>query len=58
MSMCASVRKTRLLTLAELRSVSALGGMRLLQPGNRLSITPVSATEWRHLQALLAEPSS
>ena len=41
------VRKTRLLPLAEMRGMPALDGMRLLQRGNRLSITPVSAAEWR-----------
>lgn len=41
------VRKTRLLPLAEMRRMPALEGMRLLQRGNRLSITPVSAAEWR-----------
>ena len=41
------VRKTRVLPLAEMRGMPALEGMRLLQRGNRLSITPVSAAEWR-----------
>jgi predicted RNA-binding protein with PUA-like domain len=41
------VRKTQLLPLAEMRRMPALEGMRLLQRGNRLSITPVSAAEWR-----------
>jgi predicted RNA-binding protein with PUA-like domain len=40
------VKKTRLVPLAELRSQSALGTMRLLQRGNRLSITPVDPREW------------
>ena len=48
-----AVRKTRLLPLAELRARKELAGMRLLQPGNRLSITPVSAAEWRFLARLL-----
>jgi predicted RNA-binding protein with PUA-like domain len=48
------VRKTRLLPLAEMRDVKALEGMRLLQRGNRLSITPVSAAEWRVITKLLA----
>jgi predicted RNA-binding protein with PUA-like domain len=43
------VRKTRLLPLAEIRGMPALAEMRLLQRGNRLSITPVSAAEWRVL---------
>lgn len=40
------VRKTRLLPLAELRARPELAGLRILQRGNRLSITPVSADEW------------
>ncbi|MBS0389823.1 MAG: EVE domain-containing protein [Comamonadaceae bacterium] len=41
-----ALRKTRLLTLAELRAHPALADMRVLQRGNRLSITPVLAQEW------------
>lgn len=48
------VRKTRLLTLPEMRTEPALAGMRVLQPGNRLSITPVTPAEWERLQRLLA----
>lgn len=33
--------------LARLRQEKALAGMRLLQKGNRLSVTPVSEREWR-----------
>ncbi|TMG86234.1 MAG: EVE domain-containing protein [Betaproteobacteria bacterium] len=40
------VKKTRLVPLPELRSQSELGTMRLLQRGNRLSITPVDPREW------------
>jgi predicted RNA-binding protein with PUA-like domain len=43
------VRKTRLVGLAELRSHRELSGMRVLAPGNRLSITPVSAGEWEFI---------
>ncbi|MBL8346617.1 MAG: EVE domain-containing protein [Rubrivivax sp.] len=39
-------RKTRLLSLAEMRAAPELAGMRVLQRGNRLSITPVTAEEW------------
>ena len=49
-----ALRKTRLVPLAELREQKALASMRLLQPGNRLSITPVSASEWRLIAKLLA----
>jgi predicted RNA-binding protein with PUA-like domain len=41
------VKKTRLVPLAELRAQRALAKMWLLRPGSRLSITPVSAAEWR-----------
>jgi predicted RNA-binding protein with PUA-like domain len=44
-----AARKTRLVPLAELRKHKALAGMVLLRPGNRLSITPVSAAEWRYI---------
>jgi predicted RNA-binding protein with PUA-like domain len=46
-------RVTRLLRLAEMRSIPALATMRVLQRGNRLSITPVTADEWRAVLALL-----
>jgi predicted RNA-binding protein with PUA-like domain len=48
------VKKTRLLSLEEMRSTPALATMRTLQRGNRLSITPVSATEWRAAIKLLS----
>ncbi len=47
------VRKTRLLTLAEMRLAPALTSMQLLQRGNRLSITPVSPAEWQAVLELL-----
>ncbi len=49
------VKKTRLLPLKEMRAAPQLAEMRLLQPGNRLSITPVSPAEWRAVLALLGE---
>jgi len=48
-----ALRKTRLLGLAELRRQRALAGMWVLRLGNRLSITPVSAAEWRIITARL-----
>ena len=39
-------RKTRLLSLAEMRNAPELASMRVLQRGNRLSITPVTTDEW------------
>jgi predicted RNA-binding protein with PUA-like domain len=47
------VRKTRLLSLKEMRTRPELATMRVLQPGNRLSITPVTPEEWRAVLALL-----
>ena len=49
----ALVRKTRLLSLAEMRSEPRLAGMQVLARGNRLSITPVASAEWRLLQSRL-----
>ena len=42
-----ALRKTRLIRLAELREQPDLAEMRLLQRGNRLSITPVEARHWQ-----------
>ena len=47
------MRKTRLVAIQELRGQRALADMRLLQRGNRLSITPVSAQEWAFIETLL-----
>jgi predicted RNA-binding protein with PUA-like domain len=47
------VRKTRLLPLQELRAHRELAGMRVLQRGNRLSITPVAPQEWDFIGRLL-----
>ena len=44
--------KTPLITLAQLRDDPALAGMALLKRGNRLSITPVTPTEWTHITRL------
>jgi predicted RNA-binding protein with PUA-like domain len=48
-----AVKKTRLLPLAELKAQRPLRNMVTLRPGNRLSITPVSAAEWRHITTKL-----
>ena len=48
-----ALRKTPLIGLAELRAVPALADMRVLQRGNRLSITPVTAAEWDRILALV-----
>jgi len=40
------VKKTRLMPLSEIRSYPELANMRILQRGNRLSITPVDPAEY------------
>ncbi len=40
-------RITRLLSLAEMRQTPVLASMMVLKPGNRLSITPVTPSEWK-----------
>jgi predicted RNA-binding protein with PUA-like domain len=47
------VRKTRLLPIQELRAHRELAGLRVLQRGNRLSITPVTLREWEFIGRLL-----
>jgi len=47
------VRKTRLLSIQALRVPPELAGMRVLQRGNRLSITPVEPHEWEFILGLL-----
>jgi len=42
-----ALKKTRLMPIAELQAQPALKGMLTLRPGNRLSITPVTAAEWK-----------
>ena len=48
------VRKTRLLSLAQMRAAPALSTMITLRKGNRLSITPVSPAEWKAVSEMLA----
>ncbi len=43
------VRKTRLLSLKEMRGYPELTNMRTLQRGNRLSITPVDPRDWEFI---------
>ena len=47
------VKKTRLLSLEEMRGARALEGMVTLRRGNRLSITPVTAAQWKSVLKLL-----
>ena len=47
------VKKTRNLTLPELRATPALADLLILKKGNRLSITPVVARHWQAIVRLL-----
>jgi predicted RNA-binding protein with PUA-like domain len=46
-------KKTRLLSLADLRETRGLESMIILQRGNRLSITPITPAEWKIVAKLL-----
>jgi predicted RNA-binding protein with PUA-like domain len=48
-----ALTKTRLVALAELKSQKPLRKMVTLRPGNRLSITPVTEAEWKHITTKL-----
>ena len=48
------VKKTRLVSLEALRRQKRLARMRILQRGNRLSITPVDPEEWKLIMKLTA----
>jgi len=47
------VRKTRLVSIKELREHPQLANLRTLQKGNRLSITPVDPREWEFIVGIL-----
>ena len=48
------MKKTRLFALDAMRADPTLADMIVLQRGNRLSITPVSDAEWRHITRALS----
>lgn len=48
-----ALRKTRVINLAELRNQPELAEMVVLRRGNRLSITPVSAAEWKTILRMI-----
>ena len=52
------VEKTRLVPLAELRAAKGLDEMVILKRGNRLSITPVTAGEWKIVAKLAGAKSA
>jgi len=45
--------RTRLIPIKELRQYAELRRMRVLQTGNRLSITPVDPAEWQFIMNIL-----
>lgn len=47
------IKKTRLVGIKELRSYPDLSSLRILQTGNRLSITPVDPSEWQFIIGIL-----
>ena len=51
----AFVKKFDLVSLADLRAAPELSEMRVLQRGNRLSITPVTDAEWAYITTKLAK---
>jgi predicted RNA-binding protein with PUA-like domain len=48
-----ALKKTRLASLSELKTQKQLKKMVTLRPGNRLSITPVTEAEWKHITTRL-----
>ena len=49
------LKKTRVVSIAELRAHKALAKLQILQRGNRLSITPVTKAEWDYVTSRLIE---
>ena len=47
------IKKTRVVGIKELRDYSELDNLRILQKGNRLSITPVDPAEWKFISGIL-----
>ena len=50
-----ALKKTRLMSLSELRSYPELEDMIILKRGNRLSVTPVAKSEWDFIVKQLAK---
>ena len=50
-----ALRKTRLVPIAELRAQPELADLAILRRGNRLSITPVAAVQWRFIVTRLVD---
>jgi predicted RNA-binding protein with PUA-like domain len=51
-------KKTRLVSLDELRIHPELARMRILQRGNRLSVTPVDPAEWEFVLGLMKKKAA
>ena len=49
-----ALKKTRLMPVTEMRTHAALAQLWTLRPGNRLSITPVTAGEWKFVLGKIA----
>jgi predicted RNA-binding protein with PUA-like domain len=52
-----AIRKIELIPLAALRTRPELAELAILRRGNRLSITPVTAAQWRFITSVLARPA-
>jgi predicted RNA-binding protein with PUA-like domain len=52
-----AIRKTRLLSLSEMRACEDLSEMVVLKKGSRLSINPVTSAEWKVVMRLLEKQS-
>ena len=48
-----ALKKIRLIPLEQMRKQKQLKNMVTLRPGNRLSITPVTEAEWKHITTRL-----
>jgi hypothetical protein len=55
-----AIKRTRLVSIAELRDAAPLKDLIVLRRGNRLSITPVLAEHWRYIttELITTEPST
>jgi len=53
-----AVRRIRLIPLATLRARPELADLAILRRGNRLSITPVTADQWKFITGVLARPAA
>ena len=49
------VSKTKFISIRQLHEYPELEGMKVLQKGNRLSISPLTAAEWDFITVLLAQ---